>query len=60
MDFDFLKFIISKLLFYMNGCFAYIAVFTMCMSGPLEARWHWDPPELELQTVVSHHVGPGN
>lgn len=28
---------------------------------PFKARgWHWNPLELELQTVVSHHVGPRN
>lgn len=36
-------------------------VLPACMSvqSPQKQKTALDPPELELQTVVSHHVGPG-
>lgn len=48
-------------LFYVWGCFVYtyVCATSMCLV-PMEARRESGPLELELQTIVSLHVGVGN
>lgn len=44
----------------MCGCFAWMSVYHLC-AMPMEVRrGHQSVQELELQGLVSHHVGTGN
>ena len=50
-------------LFYVYECFAYVYVFVPCvhMPGALrDQKRALGPLELELQMIVSHHLGAGN
>lgn len=47
---------------YVCGYFALMCIFAPCMSGAIAevAKGHHIPWKLELQTVMSQHVGAGN
>lgn len=45
---------------YVHECFAYVCMCTACMPDALRGQNSLYHLELDLQMVVSHHVGAGN